>query len=76
MFIEQTDTEEMDTTRSTGMSTSVDMSTVGENAASEDKTDRKEEGHFSLLISQLKSLGLLHYFFDHSVVDVVQMKVG
>ena len=30
---------------------------------------------FSLLVSQLKSLNLLHFFADHAVAEIVQMKV-
>ena len=67
----------MDTTRSVGMSTSMDMSMVcgGVSRGDLDKSDGKEEGQFSLFISSLRSLRLLNYFVDHAVVDVIQMKV-
>ena len=56
------------------------VSMVGETEGSGSLTamDSEEDDflhNFSSLICQLKPLGLLNYFMDHAMVDVVRMKV-
>ena len=43
---------------------------MGENSKPDDFLEQ-----FSLLVSQLQSLNLLHFFTDHAVADIVQTKV-